>query len=48
MLSKRGWEEERIALFANDLFHSTIGVLPFDVVQNTLSRMLEEVDPDER
>jgi hypothetical protein len=47
MLSKRGWEEERIALFANDLFHSTIGVLPFDVVQNTLSRMLEEVDPDD-
>jgi len=35
-----------MALFATDLLASTLGVLPFDVVANTLRRLVSEVDPD--
>jgi hypothetical protein len=36
-----------MALFATDLLASAIGALPFDVVANTLRRLVGEVDPDE-
>jgi hypothetical protein len=46
MLSRRGWEEERAVLFAATLIQSSIGVVAFDIVSGTLTRLLEELDPD--
>jgi hypothetical protein len=46
MRCRRDWSEERMALFATDLLASTLGSLPFDVVANTLRRLVAEVDPD--
>jgi len=46
MRCRRDWSEERLTLFATDLLASPIGVLPFEVVSNTLRRLVSEVDPD--
>jgi hypothetical protein len=47
MRCRRDWSDERMTLFATDLLASAIGPLPFDVVSNTLRRLVAEVDPDE-
>jgi hypothetical protein len=46
MRCRRDWSEERMALFATDLLASTLGSLPFDLVANTLRRLISEIDPD--
>src|SRR5580765_1002726 len=43
---RRVWSDEQVALFTTDLLASTLGSLPFDVVANTLRRLVAEVDPD--
>lgn len=40
------WTPEKRGDFANVLFQSTIGGLPFGVVNDTLTRLLSEEDPD--
>ena len=47
MLSRRDWSDERINLFAIDLYRSFIGSLDYELVSETLSRLLEERDPDD-
>jgi len=47
MRCRRDWSEERMALFATDLLASTLGSLPFDLVANTLRRLISEIDPDD-
>jgi hypothetical protein len=47
MRCSREWSDERLALFTTDLLASAIGRLPFDVVANTLRRLVAEMDPDD-
>jgi hypothetical protein len=46
MRCRRDWSEERMTMFATDLMASALGSLPFDVVSNTLRRLVSEIDPD--
>jgi hypothetical protein len=43
----REWTHERSKDFARSLWHSAIGKLPYGVVNDTLTRLFSEVDPDE-
>ena len=36
-----------MTFFATDMLASTIGVLPYEVVANTLRRLVSEIDPDD-
>jgi hypothetical protein len=44
---RRTWSDEQVTLWVTDMLASPIGRLPFDVVANTLRRLVTEVDPDD-
>lgn len=43
---RRIWSDEQVTLWVTDMLASPIGVLPFEVVANTLRRLVAEIDPD--
>jgi hypothetical protein len=44
---RRVWADEQVTLWVTDMLASPIGKLPFDVVANTLRRLVSEIDPDD-
>lgn len=44
---RRTWSDEQVTLWVTDMLASPIGRLPFEVVSNTLRRLVAEIDPDD-